>query len=229
MIYIFRKDLNSLYKNKKIIIAFFILIMIVPIFFKYIGNLGTTEEAILSTTGMIFNSDSPFITNCLFLLNILFFLYFSYIFLLNDFKNGSCNIFLRMSSLKWITFKLISIFSFTIIFKIIINFIVFIEFFLLEFYYLNLNLITTDIIYTNAFIVTVHFMYALFYYNKVTFSLFFVLLMVILIKNFYIIGLMNFYTNKIFLILLPILLIISLLYLTLFRKIFNTFFERSFY
>ncbi|MEG1647376.1 MAG: hypothetical protein RR325_01255 [Bacilli bacterium] len=119
MRYIIINDIiGTFIKKKHFLLVYLICLVMISFFFKsYL--LGNNEIISNSILGIGFYKDANVVLKIFMLFNVLIYIYIAYYIFLKDIVNDYGNIFSRISKIKWLFSKLISIITMTIIIKLI--------------------------------------------------------------------------------------------------------------
>lgn len=114
MKYILSSDMCILLKKRKVIILYIVCLMFCCVFGKFIAD-GINLS--FHTLGLEV-SGSPFAL-IMYMLNILFYAYFTSYLFINDVKNNSENVLSRLSKRKYVLYKIVSVVIITFVLKAI--------------------------------------------------------------------------------------------------------------
>lgn len=125
MVYFIRNDFSKLLsKHKKIVIMYFVVIILFPFFCKIVADFDFSSDIVnnlyYSNIGQNYNVNT-FLEYSMLLFYLTSYLYICLDLLISDFNYGKEYIFLRIKRTKWIIWKLISVIAITCTMTIFFN------------------------------------------------------------------------------------------------------------
>lgn len=196
-------DILSLLNKKKLLLIIYFICVLFVIF--YIKNFSVNDniDVFRMINQLEFYKDSNIILKIFMVFNLVFYLYLGIYILLKDSYNSYGNIFSRISKLKWLVIKLISIIIITVVFKIIVvifsSFVYDVEFDL----YNILFVINTQVIFLGLYLLWIR----LKNYQRVILSF----ILILFVKNDLNMITSSFYDNYIILIILIVSVILYII------------------
>lgn len=221
MKYILYNDFKYTFSKKnKMLLVYFIMVLLYSLYSKtdILDN-----EILNMILGVNFSFENVHPINFIFFIFCIGYpIYLSFNLFISDNKTGYCNLFLRMKSNRWITLKLISIFIYLLIIKIIIYLIpiliggdsLLIDIFIVKIFF-------TDLIFSYLNSIILIFLYLIGKKNlSISGIIFIISLIIMAFFKFNIIYISNYLHFLIF-----IFIICNLLLIFLFKYLFVLYFE----
>ena len=128
MKYILINDCLSFMKKFCKYLLLFFTILICTVFIQNLVGIKLNEDVFADMVGLKLDANGSFYSIIMFLLNFAINLLVAFQIFDNDIKNGMANVFLRISKKKWVIYKFISIFSISLILRIVVYILLFLLF-----------------------------------------------------------------------------------------------------